>query len=303
MTARPTFVVLGDVMTDVVCLLRGPLVVGSDSPAPIRVSGGGSAANTAAWLASAGHHAVYVGRVGNDAAGELAVRELTSGGVAIRVAVDDVLPTGTCIVLVSVDGERTMVPDSGANADWSPQDVPADLWHPSTHLHVSGYALVNPGARDAALEAVRRARAGGGTVSVDAASTGPIESVGATTFLSWIDGIDLLLANAAEATILTGDTDPAAAARALSASIGTVVVKLGAEGAVAAARDSSSVRVDAVQAEIVDSTGAGDAFAAGFMPAWRAGADLQEALSAANALGAQAVAQIGARPARAESAG
>ena len=292
-----TYVVLGDVMTDVVCLLQGPLVFGSDSPAPISVGGGGSAANTAAWLAAGGEQVVYVGRVGADPLGSAATALLTASGVGVRVAVDASRPTGTCVVLVSPDGERSMVPDPGANGEWSLADVPTDLWGPATHLHVSGYALVNSGARDAALEAVRLARDAGSTMSVDTASSGPLTRVGPSTFLSWIDGVDVVLANADEATVLTGCTDPSEAAKALAATFPLVVVKLGAHGALVATSGSADViHRPAAQVEVVDSTGAGDAFAAGFLPSWRTGSDLAAALDAGNALGAQVVTRQGARP-------
>jgi sugar/nucleoside kinase (ribokinase family) len=291
-----TYVVLGDVMTDVVCLLSGPLVPGSDSPAPIRTSAGGSAANTAAWLAATGHHAQFVGRVGADPAGEVAVAALRTVGVEVRVAVDPVRPTGTCVVLVGADGERTMVPGTGANGAWSLDDLPT-TWGPGTHLHVSGYALVNPGAREAALEAVRRARNGGATVSVDTASTGPLVNVGPQRFLSWVEGIDLALANAPEASLLSGLADPTDAALALTRWFATVVVKLGPEGALLARAGSPDiVRAPAPEVAVVDSTGAGDAFAAGFLPAWRSGTDDAAALADGNALGARAVTRAGARP-------
>jgi sugar/nucleoside kinase (ribokinase family) len=213
------------------------------------------------------------------------------------VTVDDSRPTGTCVVLVSPDGERSMVPDPGANGEWSLADVPANLWGPSTHLHVSGYALVNAGARDAALEAVRLAGDAGGTVSVDTASSGPLTRVGPSTFLSWIARVDVVLANADEASVLTGCADPADAVLVLAKSFPVVVVKLGADGALVATGGSTDViHRPAPQVEVVDSTGAGDAFAAGFLPSWRTGSDLAAALDAGNALGARVVTQHGARP-------
>jgi sugar/nucleoside kinase (ribokinase family) len=294
--SEPTFVVLGDVMNDVVCLLRGPLVPGSDSPAPIQLTGGGSAANTAAWLAASGHRVRFVGRVGDDLAGDAAVSLLRAGGVDVHVSVDPVRPTGTCVVLVGPDGERTMVPDTGANGVWTSADLPTS-WEPAGHLHISGYALVNAGARATALEAVRRARLAGATVSVDTASTGPLSEVGPREFLSWVRGVDVALANAPEASLLSGAADPADAALALRAWFSTVVVKLGASGSLLARSGSLvTAHAPAVQAEVVDSTGAGDAFAAGFLPAWCRGAPDAEALRAGNALGARAVSQPGARP-------
>ena len=107
-----------------------------------------------------------------------------------------------------------MVPHAGANAGLLPEDVPTELFTPDAHLHLSGYALLNEGSRAAALHAIEAARTAGATVSVDAASAGPITDVGAATFLAWIDGVDALLTNTDEANALTGLADPASAAHA-----------------------------------------------------------------------------------------
>ena len=127
---------------------------GSDSPAPVVLTAGGSAANTAAWLAATGTPTVLVGRVGADLAGDAAVSALERVGVTVHLARDPDRPTGTCIVLVSPEGERTMVPDAGANAALARSDVPAGLFDPASHLHLSGYALLNDGSRDAARHAI-----------------------------------------------------------------------------------------------------------------------------------------------------
>src|SRR5437762_609565 len=109
-------VCLGDVMVDVVALLPSRLHTGSDTPAPISVLGGGSAANTAAWLVAAGVPTTFAGRVGDDPFGRMAIDELAANGIDVAVSVDPERPTGICIVLVDADGERTMVPSAGANA-------------------------------------------------------------------------------------------------------------------------------------------------------------------------------------------
>lgn len=284
-------------MTDVVATLIQPLVHGSDSPAPVRLIAGGSAANTAAWLASAGHHVTLVGRVGADPAGETARAILERAGVRTRLAVDPDLPTGTCIVLVSPDGERSMIPDSGANAALSSSDIPPELFDPSTHLHVVGYALLNEGSRGAALHAIKLARSAGATVSIDPSSTGPLTTLGPEMFLSWVDGTDILLANADEARTLTGLDDPATSATKLTSTFTEVVVTLGSGGALWASRSHPEpVHVAAQPVEVVDSTGAGDSFAAGYLPAALNGADPRAALTAGCALAAHAVTHTGARP-------
>ena len=108
-----TIVVVGDLMVDVVAALPGPLAHGSDTPARISHTQGGSGANVAAWLAAAGADAAFAGRAGADPLGDAAVAALA--GVALAVERDPERPTGTCIVLVHPGGERTMIPDAGAN--------------------------------------------------------------------------------------------------------------------------------------------------------------------------------------------
>ena len=120
-------VVLGDVMVDVVCRLDGPIAPGSDAPARIEFGFGGSAANVAAWLAAAGARPALVGRIGADERGRAAAEELRSAGVEARLVVDGEAPSGTCVVLVGPDGERSMIPDPGANDRLAVEDLPDSL--------------------------------------------------------------------------------------------------------------------------------------------------------------------------------
>ncbi|MBS2963772.1 carbohydrate kinase family protein [Actinocrinis puniceicyclus] len=316
----PAVVLLGDVMTDLVARLDGPLVPAGDSPARISVEGGGAAANTAAWLAGLGVRTVLLGRVGDDAAGRSATGALRAAGVETRFAVDRERPTGTVIVLVEPGGERTMVPDAGANAALAAEDLPTQVFRRAAHLHLSGYTLLRPGSRGAGLAALGLARAAGMTVSVDAASAGPLEAAGAARFLSWIGGIEILFANLPEArTLARASQGPSTAVTAAVGSsplvhgaqprtIGSVltehcrlaVVKLGAEGALACTSGGECEHVGAVPLDpgaAVDSTGAGDAFAAGFLRAWLAGRPVGDALRSGSALAARAVSGVGARPA------
>jgi sugar/nucleoside kinase (ribokinase family) len=255
-----TLVVLGDLMVDVVARVSGPLARGSDTPARISVQGGGSAANVAAWAAHLGAPVALVCRVGDDDRGRAAVAELA--GVDLHAAVDPERPTGTCVVLVEPGGERTMLPDPGAN-DGPVPEIPL-----GEHLHVVGYALLRGGPRESALAAIRRAQAAGMTVSVDPSSWALLRR-GA------IPAVDLLLPNEREAKSLDGE----------------MVVKLGARGA-----RWGDVHVPAEPVAVVDTTGAGDAFAAGFLTARLGGAPPREALAAGCRVAARAVTQVGARP-------
>lgn len=295
--SRGRVVVVGDIATDVVARLSGPLRTGSDSSAVVATYGGGSAANVAAWLAVADVESVFLGRVGADATGRAQVDELARSGVDVRVAVDDDRATGCVVVLVSRDGERTMLPDRGANAALAPDDVPPELFGgPARHLHLSGYPLLHESSRAAARTALTLARDAAMTVSVDPSSAAPLATVGAERFLSWTEGVDVCLANLDEAEVLAGPGTPGELARRLAASAyREVVVKLGAEGAVWS--DGTTVlHAPALRVPVVDTTGAGDAFAAGFLAVWTTGGPLEDALAAGVRLASDAVSQVGARP-------
>ena len=285
---------IGDVMVDVLARLPGPLEIGSDRPAPIQLLGGGSAANTAAWLGHSGVPVTLAGRIGADAFGRRTIDELTASGVHLALTEDPGRPTGCCIVLVSADGERTMVPDAGANWGLTPADLPAALFGSPGHLHLSGYTLFGA-ARPAGRHALAAARSTGLTISVDAASAAPIAAVGAAEFLSWLGPDLLLLANLDEARVLTGREDPETAAADLGRRTGRAVVKLGAGGAIWSDGDTV-VHQATAPLEPLDSTGAGDAFAAGFLAAQAAGATPADGLQAANALAAEACGRVGGRP-------
>src|SRR4051794_38240780 len=144
-------------MLDVVARLSAPFARGTDTPGRLERHAGGSAANVAAWLAASGEPVVLVARAGDDAFGREAVGELAAAGVDARVAIDRKRPTGTCLVIVEPDGERSMVPDAGANVALTAHDLPDALLAPGDHLHVTGYTLLRAVSRGAARAALARA--------------------------------------------------------------------------------------------------------------------------------------------------
>lgn len=280
--------VVGDLMVDVIVVPSGPLQHASDVTSSIGTFGGGSAANTACWLAAAGRAVRLVAMVGDDAAAPGARALLEGAGVTFGGAAVPATPTGTCVLLVDADGERTMLPDRAANDRLDPALVVAAVEERPAWLHLSGYTLVHEGSRPAARAGLDRARALGVPVSVDASSAGPLQQLGAERFLGWVDGIRLLFANDDEVTALGG-------LDACRRHVEVVVAKHGSRG-VSWVAAHATVSVPAAPATVVDTAGAGDALDAGVIHAVLAGATPEEALRTGTILAARAVAQPGARP-------
>jgi sugar/nucleoside kinase (ribokinase family) len=289
-----TVVVVGDVATDVVVVLAGEPAPSSDRPASIVTRGGGAAANVAAHLARLGLPVELAGCVGDDPSGTGLAAELAAAGVRLALRTVPGVPTGTIVSLVEPDGQRSMLADRAANLELAVGDVP--LPERGGHLYVSGYTLLDPRPRAAGLRALQDAAAAGCTVSVDPASTGPLARYGVDRWLADTAAATLLLPNADEARLLTGCRDAEDAARALAAHYPVVTVKLGPDGALWASGDVL-VHRPAHPTTVVDTTGAGDAFAAGLLAAWLRSPDLDPAaaLDAGLALAADVVRRPGAR--------
>ncbi|MCC5581857.1 sugar kinase [Microtetraspora sp. AC03309] len=294
--------VIGDVVTDVVALHGQPVATGTDTAADIVVRPGGSGANTACWAAHLGADARLLARAGYDT-GEWHRAELVRAGVRRHLRIDPARPTAVVIAMVDLSGERSMLTNRGAGRHIGPADWSEALLDGVTHLHLSGYTLFERPGLDLARLAMREAAERGVTVSVDAASTGFLRDFGTDRFIRETAAARIIIPNLDEALLLTGATAPEGAATALSAAYGSAVVKLGAKGALLA-RDGEIVAwAPASQAEVVDSTGAGDAFAAGFLTALLSGLAPEIALENGCRAGAAAVAQVGGRPPVAGAAG
>lgn len=285
---RPHVTVVGDVGLDIVAKLAGDVVFGQDTRAAVTVAPGGAGGNTAAWLARHDVDVSLIARVGSDEAGRTAQAELTAAGIDCRFAIDPVLRTCCVVVLVASDGDRTMLADRGANAAFCVDDVSLPPVSGRGHLHLSGYVLLDEGSRPAALAALRMAKQAGWSTSVDPQASTHVVSVGADNFLSWVRGTDVLLPNDSELAAL-GGLDNALA------SVGTVVVTHGRHGA-SWYSASERINVPAPESCETDSTGAGDAFNAGLLASWLAGAQALDALRAGVIAGTAAAARIGARP-------
>jgi sugar/nucleoside kinase (ribokinase family) len=271
--------VIGDVMDDLVVRPLGRIVPRSDTPADMERHPGGSGANTAAWLGYLGAPVRFAGRVGLADLRRHA-SALERCGVDARLVGDSRISTGRIVVLTH---DRSMFTDRGANLALGPEDLPDELLDGVTFIHVSGYALLEKVTRTAVLDLVRRA---GLPWSVDPASAAFVRDTG---FLSWTAGATICFPNEDEADVLE---------EGLLDAYEVLVLKRGRRGARVLRRGADPVDVPVQAVTEIDPTGAGDAFAAGYLAAMMAGRDDAACGAAGLAAAAQAVTRTGARPIR-----
>ena len=280
---------VGDLVEDVVVWLSGPPGVGTDVDARVFRRRGGSAANVAALCAGNGTPSRFVGQVGDDALGERLIAELGAAGVDVRVERGSAgSRTGTVVVLVAPDGERTMLTDRGAALDLAVVD---DRWLDDVDvLHLPSYSLTAGRLADTAIELARRAKATHALLSVDASSIATLTAFGCGHFLDLLAGLepDVLLMNGAEADLLdVSERAPKGVALA--------VIHRGRESAIAMDGGGPIAEVAPLSVRAaVDTTGAGDAFAAGFLPVLRVGTPVDTAMAAGHACAARTLAAPGA---------
>lgn len=281
-------------MLDVMVLIDSPINYASDTPAKISTHGGGAAANTATWLSYSGNDVYFVARTGDDSAADAVIQELDSWNIQHGPLRQKGLKTGVVVVIVDESGQRTMFPDSGANSGLSKADLPSLEGFDAAF--VSGYSLFNKASSSGVLEMIEQIKSAGIPLFFDPASVGTISNFGKDVAVSYLSKMDTLLMNEEEALYLSNTDDCDAALAELIKHAHSVVIKRGANGAMGMSRNHSTVIANTQVIDAVDTTGAGDAFAAGFIPSWIENKQLDQAMSAGNKLAAQCVAIIGARP-------
>ena len=286
--------VCGDVINDVLVKPLDGVIPDSDTRATISARPGGAAANKAAWMAHLGADVVFAGRA----------------GVRARLAADREAETGSIVIMVAPDGERTMLTDRGANLRLRRADVPARLLDGAAVLHLTGYTFCEPSLLEVALWLLGEARARGLAVTIDPGSAAFLARMEPAAFLRWTEGAAVCFPNRDEAAVLTGEAEPLTMAARLTRYYGAVVVKLGAAGCVLAVPREAPVLVAGHPVRATDTTGAGDAFCGAFMSRWLAAvpatsggrparpalADLTGAAEFATRVAATVVTRFGARP-------
>ncbi len=289
--------VIGDVNVDIVSLLEEPLQVNSDTKTTNSLSLGGSPCNMAMWLAHLGANTSFIAAVGDDLLGKWIKSELANG--KLDTANIQVVPesrSGTCLILVSSDGNRTMLPDPGANLLLQLTTEQQRLIKNSSVVVMSAYTFLRPETRPIAMQIAELVDQSSARLVLDAASSAPISKVGVELVREYLAKADLVLANEDEYQILADVS--------WSANIANLVVKLGADGANWLINGERSNHVSTNQVQVLDTTGAGDSFLAGLVNVlaqhqdWYAisDADRTAALAAAVKVAEQNISKIGAGP-------
>jgi ribokinase len=292
----------GDLLLDVIIRAPGELAPGADTPVQTRVGSGGQAANVAAWVVELGEPARFVGKHADDEAGTLARSLLERRGVELAGPHVEGR-TGIVISFVGPDGERSMATDRGVSPQLRDVELEAEWFAGCRWLHLSGYSLLAEPIAGAALAAGRTARGQGATVSADLSSWSAIRAFGPERFRERLEELapDVVFANEAEWELVV---DPAASAGKAGASAPdqlrrayaggayslaeTAVLKRGSRGVVVHGPGGTEEHPAAEGVgEVVDTTGAGDALAAGFIVG-----GIELGLEAAS----RCVAQLGAVP-------
>jgi ribokinase len=300
---RPRVVVVGDLVLDVVLAPDRDLQRGTDVTGSIQLRQGGSASTTARWLGRLGARCTLVCAVGRDATGRSLVAAVAADGVTVRAVRVAGAKTGRIGVLVEPGGERSFVTERGAALRLRPEDLRPTWFAGADAIHLPAYSLLDQPLGLAGMAATRMARAAGALVTVDLSSSAPLLARGRRAALRLIEEAapDLLFATRDEAKALVGpkhddqllDLAPIA------------VVKRGRKGATILLRDGAGrlrFEVATTPVKAGDTTGAGDAFDAGFLAGWlearRRGVDPAAALQDGALLGNRtALRQISAKPA------
>lgn len=287
----PAVLVIGELNVDIIAAgLAGPPQLGKELEAKsFEVVLGSASAIFASGLARLGHRVAFVSKVGADSFGQLCRERLAALGVDtdwVRVAHGSTTGVTLCL---STKADRAQVTYPGAIAELGAGDVPRNAFRGFSHLHLSCFALQKR-LRPAFAQLFAQARRGGLTTSFDpnASLTGPMRQ----RALRVLPQVDLLFLNEQEAAELTGEKSARAAAQQLSQRAGRVIIKLGRRGALSA-RDGKIVSIPGRRVRVVDTTGAGDSFAAGYVTAFLSGGSDLDCLAHGNACGALSTRAVG----------
>jgi sugar/nucleoside kinase (ribokinase family) len=265
---------------------------------PAREISGGSAANSMAGAAALGLDVAFIGQVANDQLGDIFAHDMLSLGVRFETPpLEAPPPTGRCLIIVTPDAQRTMNTCPGASHELTPQALDAELIRSSSITFLEGYLWGPERPRAAMLEAARIAHSAGRTVAFTLS-----ESLCIGDRREGVRGmieagtVDILFGNEDEVRHLTGCGDLADCMAQLTKHVRTAVITRGPHGAVAVENDERAEIAAAPVDRIVDTTGAGDLFAAGFLAGRCRGRGLEACLETGAIAAAEVISHFGARP-------
>lgn len=256
---------------------------------------GGSAANSAVAYTSMGGSAFYACRVGNDDFGQFYLQGLSAANVQTSKSSTSEGETGTCVVLVTPDGERTMQTFLGITAELSAQQIDFEPLKTAKYLYIEGYLATSSTARQAVKQARKIAKANGIQIAITLSDPAMVQYAreGLNELID--DGVDILFCNEHEARMYTNTEQLDEALAALLTLSKTVVVTQSAKGAIIATQNGEQLQIEAVPCAAIDTLGAGDAFAGAYLYGMSRGFDLQACGNLAAATASAVVSQYGPR--------
>ena len=279
---------VGDVMQDILISFKDQIAYGSDTQSQIKIQGGGSATNTACWAATQNVPVGLVARIGDDQTGKLIREGLIHPNLSLNLVETPNSRSGSCGILIDAEGERTMFPDPGANLFLSASDVPSPWFETAEIIHISAYSLLRTNTKKTIQEIIEKAKQHNIKTSIDVASSQPLIDNDGFNSLAQLAPFDYLFANKDEAEVL-GDTSK------IKSLCHNLILKKGNKESIWLSPDREIIDIPANMV-VVDSIGAGDAFAAGFLTSLVKKEPAATILKNANNLGSQAVKISGARP-------
>ena len=261
---------------------------------PFNRCAGGSAANTVMGIADLGGKAAYAGKVGNDSLGAFCLEDMRQLGVAIEVPPSDAGQTGTCVVLITEDAQRTLLTHLGVSSTLGPDDIREDDVRQAAYVYIEGYLFAGASTQAAALKAIELAKKNGVQVALTISDPFLIDLC-RDAFWELIKGpVDLLFCNLQEARSLTGKTDPVDCAHDIHQHAAHVALTLGGDGSIIM-HEGRLFPIEGVRTQAIDTTGAGDMYAAGVLYGITNGLSWQRAGHLASHAAARIVSQLGAR--------
>jgi len=282
---------IGDLNADITITADGTISIGSDTPGTVVMSGGGSAANVAAWASTTGRSARFVGVIGDDPLGDFLIDELAGHGAELRAIRREGVASRAIAAIVGPDGNRSMVSALDPSTVLRPDEVDGAWFDDIGWVHLTAYTYLQHGGGAVFGSLVREIEAAGLPWSVDPSSAEMLQlQCSRDEAIDAFSGASVMFPNEDEAAWLAGVDAPAEAAQRLLDVVDTAVVTCGADGAVVARRDAATFRVDAAPAALVNTLGCGDAFAGGFLSSRLAGRDDRTCAIRAAAVAARAAA-------------